>query len=314
MMLTTIICAYNEENGIGKLLTNLSKQRLPPEIEDHEIIVVASGCTDRTVSIVERRVASDPRIRLIEEGERRGKASALNKALREAKGDVIAFVPADVQPARDGLYHLLLPFRNDEVTVVSGQPIQNPGALVGGLLGYIGDMTYRIWGRLMATLNDMGVAAHCSGEFMAMRAGVVAMIPEESAVDDAYISIAARRKGFIKYAGRAVAYNVMPRTLREYVNQRRRWLYGHFQTRRLTGEEPTVMDTIIFSRTKTALKILVDEIAEDLGRLPYLLAAVLVEGIIYCLSTVDFLSKRKYGVWPIIKSTKIAVYDRHEDL
>jgi len=314
MMLTTIICAYNEENGVGKLLTNLSKQRLPPEIGDHEIIVVASGCTDRTASIVRDHIASNPKIRLIEEQERRGKASALNRALKEAKGDVLAFVPADVQPATDGLYHLLVPFRSDEVTVVSGQPVQNPGALVGGLLGYIGDMTYRIWGKLMATLNDMGVAAHCSGEFMAMRAGVVERIPEESAVDDAYISIAARRKGFIKYAGRAIAYNVMPRTLREYVNQRRRWLFGHFQTRRLTGEEPTVMDTIIFSRTKTALKILVDEIAEDVGRIPYLFAAVLVEGIIYCLSTVDFLRGREYGVWPVIRSTKVAVDDHHEDM
>jgi hypothetical protein len=159
----------------------------------------------------------------------------------------------------------------------------------------------------MKTLNDMGIAAHCSGEFMAMRAGVVENIPEESAADDAYISIFARRKGYIKYAGDARAYNVMPSNLREYVNQRRRWLFGHFQTRKMTGEDPTVMDTIIFSKTKTALKILVEELAEDLRRIPFLLAAIAIEVLIYGLAAFDTLMKRDYGIWPVIKSTKIAL-------
>jgi cellulose synthase/poly-beta-1,6-N-acetylglucosamine synthase-like glycosyltransferase len=168
-------------------------------------------------------------------------------------------------------------------------------------------MTYRIWGRLMKNLNDKGVAAHCSGEFMAMRAGMIRRIPEECAVDDSYISIVARRKGYIKYAGEAKAYNVMPSTLKEYVNQRRRWLFGHFQTKNLTGENPTVMDTIFYSRTKTALKILVDEIVEDLKRIPSLLAAILIEAIIYSLAAFDILKKREYGIWPVIKTTKISL-------
>jgi len=312
MRLSTIICAYNEEKGIGTLLENLLEQRLPPEIKDHEILVVASGCTDRTVPIVRDYMAKNTKIKLIVEEERRGKASALNKALRKAVGDLLAFIPADVQPGEDGLYHLLLPFRNSKVMVASGQPVQHPLARVGGLVGYISEMTYRIWGRLMKTLNEMGVAAHCSGEFMAMRAGVVESIPEECVADDAYISIIARRKGYVKYAADAIAYNVVPSNIREYVNQRKRWLFGHFQTRKLTGEEPTVMDTIIFSKTKIALKILIEEITEDLGRAPLLAAAILIEAMIYFLATVDYLTNREYGVWPVIKSTKIALDDWDE--
>jgi len=306
-MLSTIICAYNEEKGIGKLLDNLSQQRVPPEIEDFEILVVASGCTDGTVPTVKEHMARNQKIRLIEEAERRGKSSAMNRALRASRGDILALIPADVQPVEDGLYHLLLPFRDPNVMVVSGQPVQHPKARVDGLLGYIGDMTYRIWGRLMKTLNDMGVAAHCSGEFMAMRAGVVDHIPEESAVDDAYISIVARRKGYIKYAGKARVYNIMPGNLREYVNQRRRWLFGHFQTRQLTREDPTVMDTIFFSKTRTALKILVEELAEDLRRVPFLLSAVFIEMVIYSLAAADFFMKREYSIWPVITSTKVAL-------
>ena len=307
MMLSTIICAHNEEKGIGKLLDNLSKQRVPPEITDHEILIVASGCTDRTVPTVKKYMTQNQKIKLFEEKKRKGKASALNKALTEARGDILVYLPADVQPLDDGLFYLILPFRDPEVMAVSGQPLQHPNAQVRGLIGYIGDMTFRLWGRLMKNLNDMRVAAHCSGEFMAMRAGVVKRIPEESAADDSYIAIIAKRKGHIIYAEKAQAYNVMPSRLREYINQRRRWLFGHLQTRKMTGEYPTVMDTIIFSKPKLALKILVEELAENLKRIPFLFAAVLIEGIVYLSAGVDLMMRRKYGIWPVIRSTKIAL-------
>ena len=142
-----------------------------------------------------------------------------------------------------------------------------------------------------------------------MRAGVVDKIPEECAAEDSYISVIARRKGFIKFSPKAIAYNVMPSNIRDYINQRRRWLYGHFQTRKLTGEYPTVMDTLIFSKTITALKILKDEIAGNLGKIHFFFAAVLIEAVIYCLAVIDFLLKRQYAIWPVIKSTKVSFDD-----
>ncbi|RLI23226.1 hypothetical protein DRO47_01145 [Candidatus Bathyarchaeota archaeon] len=309
MKLSIIVCAYNEEKGIGTLLSNLSEQKLPPEIDDYEIIVVASGCTDRTVPIVKEFMTKNPKIRLIEEEERRGKASAMNKAIEAASGEILVFVPADVLPVKDGLYHLILPFRDPKITVVSGRPMQHPKFRNRGLMGHLACMTYQIWEKLMVTLNEAGLAAHCSGEFMAMRAGVVDKIPEECAAEDSYISVIARRKGFIKFSPKAIAYNVMPSNIRDYINQRRRWLYGHFQTRKLTGEYPTVMDTLIFSKTITALKILKDEIAGNLGKIHFFFAAILIEAVIYCLAAIDFLLKRQYAIWPVIKSTKVSFDD-----
>jgi len=304
MKLSIIICAYNEEKGIGNLLRNLSSQRLPPEITGHETIVVASGCTDRTVPIIKEFMVKDTKIKLIEERERRGKAAALNKALSAATGDYIIFIPADVSPAADGLYHLITPLRDSEVVVVSGRPMQNPKCKNAGFVNYLTDMTYRIWGRLMETLNDAGLAAHCSGEFMAMRADTVIRIPEECAADDAYISVVAKRRGFIKFAPKAIGYNLMPSNVRDYVNQRRRWLYGHFQTYRLTGGYPTVMDTLIFSKPHLALKVLIGEIRESLKRIPFLFGATVMETIIYVLAIIDSLLDHQYTIWPVIESTK----------
>ena len=305
MKLSIIICAHNEEKCIGNLLENLPSQRVPPEITDHEIILVASGCTDKTVPIIREFMSKNSRIRLIEEDERLGKSEALNKALAVASGDYIALIPADVVPAHKGLYRLLLPLRDEKTVVVSGRPSQDPRHKRGGLIGYLGNVTYRIWSRLMAVLNEEGTAAHCSGEFMAMRADVVTSIPEECVVDDAYISVMARRKGYVKFAPKAVAYNMMPSNLVDYMNQRRRWLAGHFQTKRLTGEYPSVMDTLVFSKPRKVLRVLSQEIRERPMEFPFLIVAVMVEAVIYVLSVLDTLFRRQYAVWPIIKSTKV---------
>ena len=75
--------AYNEEANIGRLLDALLNQHLR-QVEISEIIVVASGCTDNTVPIVESYVARDPRIRLFVQPKREGKTAAINVFLAHA--------------------------------------------------------------------------------------------------------------------------------------------------------------------------------------------------------------------------------------
>jgi cellulose synthase/poly-beta-1,6-N-acetylglucosamine synthase-like glycosyltransferase len=304
LKLSIIVCAYNEEKSIGPLLENLLLQDVPPEVGDREIIVVASGCTDRTERVVEEQARMDPRIRLISEPERLGKAVALNKAFEVSSGDYIALIPADVFLAENALFSLLVPFRDRGVSAVSGHPMQDPDRVSGGFSGYLANMTFRLWARLMSKLNDMGEMAHCSGEFMAIRSDVKTHIPSDCAADDSYIAIAAKRKGHIKFASKAVCYNLSPSNVADYINQRRRWLFGHFQTKRITGEYPTVLDTVVLSRPALALQILAEEVTEQPKAAGYLAGAMLVEAIIYALSMFDRLLSRRYGVWPVIKSTK----------
>ncbi|HJW98275.1 MAG TPA: glycosyltransferase family 2 protein, partial [Candidatus Bathyarchaeia archaeon] len=248
MKLSVIVCAYNEEKSIGPLLENLAYQRTPPEVDESEIIVVASGCTDSTIDVVKQAMKKCRMITLVEEDQRSGKAEALNRAFDISTGDYITLVPADVLPAENAIYHLLVPFRNNRVSAVSGRPMQDPGRVPGGFSGYLANMTYRLWARLMTKLNDQGKMAHCSGEFMAIRSSIKTEIPRDCAADDSYIAIAAKRKGLIKFASKAICYNLMPSNVADYVNQRRRWLFGHFQTKKMTGEYPTVLDTIVLSK------------------------------------------------------------------
>jgi cellulose synthase/poly-beta-1,6-N-acetylglucosamine synthase-like glycosyltransferase len=277
---------------------------VPPEIVNREIIVVASGCTDRTVDVVKQHMNGSTEIELIEEDKRLGKASALNKAFEASTGDYIALIPADVEPAHDALYNLLIPFRDGKVSAVSGQPMQNPQKVSGDFSGYLAKMTYRLWGKLMGKLNDRGQMAHCSGEFMAVRSDVKTVIPDGCAADDSYIAIVAKKKGKIKFAPKAVCYNLLPSNLVDYINQRRRWLYGHFQTKKITGEYPTVLDTIVLSKPGIALQVLGEEIVDQPKQTGYLVSAIVLEAAIYLLSMFDRVLRRRYGIWPVIRSTK----------
>lgn len=306
LKLSVVVTAYNEEKSIGPLLEDLARQEIPPEIEDREIIVVASGCTDRTVDVVKKQIETNQKISLIEEEKRSGKAAALNKAFETSCGDYIALVPADVLLGKNAMYNLLVQFRDNKVSAVSGRPIQSPVKAPKGFLGYLSNMTYRLWGRLMQRLNDKGEMGHCSGEFMAIRSNIKTAIPHECAADDSYIAIVAKRRGVIKFATDAICYNLRPSNLTDYINQRKRWLYGHLQTKQMTGEYPTVLDTIVLSKPSVAFQVLAEEISENPKDVGYLASAIVVEALIYMFSLLDRLFSRNYGVWPVIRSTKFS--------
>jgi biofilm PGA synthesis N-glycosyltransferase PgaC len=304
MKLSIVVCAYNEEKSIGPLLENLQRQKIPPEFSNREIIVVTSGCTDETVNVAKRHMNENSNVKLIQEETRLGKASALNRALEASSGEYSALVPADVEPADGALFNLLIPFRNESVVAVSGNPSQNPLMPARSFSSCLARKTYKVWGKLMKKLNDTGQMVHCSGEFMAVRSDVKPYVPSRCAADDSYIAIMARKKGLIVFAPEAVCYNLVPSTIADYVNQRRRWLCGHFQAKKITGEYPTVLDTMVLSKPRVAFQVLAEEIIEWPKEAGYLLSAMVVEVIIYSLSVIDRVFARQWDVWPVVRSTK----------
>ncbi len=96
------VTAYNEEANIGPLLDALLNQHLH-DVEISEIIVIASGCTDNTVPIVERYAAQYPLIRLIVQPRREGKTAAINLFLAHAREDICVLESGDTLPAEDSV-------------------------------------------------------------------------------------------------------------------------------------------------------------------------------------------------------------------
>jgi len=100
---TIIVPTYNESKLIEKKLDNIYEQDYPKELM--EIVVVDSASTDGTPRLVEEWANrhNGVELKLVVESERRGKAFALNNALRYASGEVVVIADADALWPRDAL-------------------------------------------------------------------------------------------------------------------------------------------------------------------------------------------------------------------
>jgi glycosyltransferase involved in cell wall biosynthesis len=87
-MVSVVIPAFNAGERITRLLDSLESQQYPRE--RYEIIVVDNGSQDDT----RERVAKYP-VLLLSETRRQNPGSARNTGVRQAKGEVIAFIDAD---------------------------------------------------------------------------------------------------------------------------------------------------------------------------------------------------------------------------
>ncbi|MBI1941664.1 MAG: TIGR04283 family arsenosugar biosynthesis glycosyltransferase [Acidobacteria bacterium] len=96
-MVSVIIPTHNEASVIQRTLAHLSRVR-----GDFEVIVVDGESTDRTRARVERLIPSFPRpLRVIRAPRHR--ARQLNRAAREARGDTLLFLHADVLVPPDAI-------------------------------------------------------------------------------------------------------------------------------------------------------------------------------------------------------------------
>jgi len=111
MKISLIIPVHNKEKYIGDCL--LSIQKYGKEL--FEIIVVNNASTDRTALIVK----SFPNVRLINE-TRKGLVFARNKGLKEAKGDLVAFIEATTKIPKNWVKKIVKEFKKKSIVSISG--------------------------------------------------------------------------------------------------------------------------------------------------------------------------------------------------
>ena len=96
--LSIIIPAYNEERrlprGLAKIRDYLASGAFAPG--KVEIIVVDDGSKDRTAAIAEEWSREMPALRLVPNGENRGKGYSVRHGMMEARGRVALFTDADL--------------------------------------------------------------------------------------------------------------------------------------------------------------------------------------------------------------------------
>jgi len=144
---TIVIAAFNEEAHIGATIEN--KLNIDYPKDRVEIIVISDSSTDRTDEIVKGYAASG--VRLIRQEPRQGKTAALNRAVPEAKGEIVVFSDSNSIYSKSALKELVSNFSDPTVGYVTGKMVyvNGDGSVIGdGCSAY---MKYENWLRGVET-------------------------------------------------------------------------------------------------------------------------------------------------------------------
>ncbi|MCD6403106.1 MAG: glycosyltransferase [Candidatus Aenigmarchaeota archaeon] len=285
-----LVPAHNEEKNIGKLLKNLLAQKLSSEFVLQDIVVVASGCTDSTVEIV-KKFLQNPKIKLIIEERRTGKASAINLFLKVVQSEILVMISADVLPINEyTLNNLLIPFHDPSVGMTAGRPIpiENHKTLTTRISGLVWHLHHKI-----SLTNPPKV-----GEIIAFR-NVIEMIPEDIIADEEVISYFIQKKGYrIVYAKDAVVLNRPPRTISELITQRKRIFVGHLQIKQRYNHTIPTMNVI------RLIKVVIKEIISNPTKFFTIVPLCFLETYIRFLGFLEYLTGKFKTTWNICKTTK----------
>lgn len=108
MNVTVILCTYNRSQSVIRALESVGASEMPESIA-WEVLVMDNNSKDDTRQAVEEFCRRDPeRFHYGFEG-RQGKSYALNTAIREARGSILAFMDDDVVVAPTWLHNLTAP-------------------------------------------------------------------------------------------------------------------------------------------------------------------------------------------------------------
>jgi cellulose synthase/poly-beta-1,6-N-acetylglucosamine synthase-like glycosyltransferase len=284
------IMAHNEEANIGRLLARVRASKLERVAID-EIIVVASGCTDRTEDVVRQAAAIDPRVCLISQPTREGKAAAMNLFIDHARGDVLVLSSADLLPAEDAIERLVAPFADPRIGLTASRPVpvNDPNTFMGFAAHLLWDLHHQ-----------MNCEAHGfkAGEMIAFRK-VFRRVPPGTAVDEASVEPLIRGQGYdVQYAPEAVVYNKGPETVADFLRQRRRIYAGHLEIKARLGYAVSTM-----SGAKIA-GLLLRNIDWRPKQFLWTWRVVALEVYGRYLGRRDYRARRSHTVWEIATTTK----------
>jgi hypothetical protein len=94
MLLTVAICTWNRAKLLDQTLASLARL-VPPAGYDWEVVLVDNNCTDDTAAVADRRAGRLPLRRVVE--TQQGHSHARNRAVAEARGDLVVWTDDDVQ-------------------------------------------------------------------------------------------------------------------------------------------------------------------------------------------------------------------------
>jgi cellulose synthase/poly-beta-1,6-N-acetylglucosamine synthase-like glycosyltransferase len=177
---TVVIAVHDGAGQVDAKLANLAALDYPPQLLD--IVIVCDGCRDDTAERCRR--SGDPRLRVLEFAERRGKADCLNDGIAVATGDVLLLTDIRQRLAPVALRELVANLGDASVGAVSGELLLED-AQTGFARGV--DAYWRYEKLIRHAESRAGSTVGVSGALYAMRRRLFRPLPPGTVLDDVLV-------------------------------------------------------------------------------------------------------------------------------
>lgn len=220
---TLLIAAYNEESVIESKIRNSLAIDYPKDLI--QVLIVADGSTDKTCEIVKRYINAG--VDLLFEPGRGGKMAAINRALPQARGEIVVFSDANNYYPEDALCHLIRPFGEPRVGAATGAKVIEQG---DGSLGTSEGMYWKYESFIKKQETRLGSCTSAAGEMLAIRKNLYSPPPDNVINDDFYIAMQIVRRGYrLVYVPEAKSIERVSPSAEDEVTRRARINAGRFQ-------------------------------------------------------------------------------------
>ncbi len=199
-----LVAAYNEAAVIADKIRNSLALDYPAE--KLEIVVASDGSEDATAEIVRSFEAeTSGRVRLLNYPQNRGKMAVLNDAVRELRGEIVAFSDATSMLAADSLRILVQSFNDPHVGAASGvyRLLKKDQAQLGAQE----DIYWKYETFLKVQEARLGAFTGAHGSLFAIRCALYPFPSENTINDDFTIPMRILERGHrVAYEPAAVAF------------------------------------------------------------------------------------------------------------
>ncbi len=225
--ITAIVPAYNEEAVICKTVRGLLASSMGDRIK---VLVIDDGSTDRTSDVVIKGFANDERVEVFRKSNG-GKASALNHGISRTDADVVVAIDGDTILLPDAIECLVARFADPAIGAVAGRVVVgNRINLMTRFqaLEYI--TSQNLDRRAFELFNAIGVVPGAIGAWRRQAIIEAGGYSRDTLAEDADLTVTLERLGWrVVDEPAAQALTEAPETLRAFMKQRYRWMFGTLQ-------------------------------------------------------------------------------------
>lgn len=219
-----IVAAYNEEDCIREKIENSLRQDYPAH--KIEFLFITDGSTDDTVNIVREYSP----VQSLHQPERKGKSAALNRAVSEARNEILIFSDANTVLNPEAVRNIARHYQDPKVGGVAGEKKVLQTAATGNEVGEGEGLYWKYESFLKRQDAAFYSVVGAAGELVSFRKDLFETLPDNVILDDFVSSLRCAQKGFrIRYEPEAYAMELPSFSLLDERKRKVRIAAGGFQ-------------------------------------------------------------------------------------